>query len=65
MPLQPLLGGFLHDVRRGPVHVERRKDTYLNHKNVRPPAKITSQTSENRKYKVGRFIRSTLPMDAI
>src|SRR5258708_32042090 len=24
MPLQPLLCGLFHDVRRGPVHVERR-----------------------------------------
>ena len=28
----------------------------LNHKNTTPPARIASQTSESRKYSVGRFI---------
>ena len=38
---------------------------YQNHKNATPPAKIASQTSESRKYRVGRFIGSALPMDGL
>ena len=38
---------------------------YPNHKNATPPAKIASQTSESRKYRVGRFIGSALPMDGL
>jgi hypothetical protein len=34
---------------------------YQNHKNAAPPAKIASQISESRKYRVGRIIGSALP----
>jgi hypothetical protein len=37
---------------------------YLNHKYARPPAKITSQTTESWKYKVSRFIQHSHPMGA-